>query len=142
MSSPQMQWPSMRLRFARATEERGANRPFVQRLRPSHLDRQLWLDPRASRVSRYAPKTGCCRTIVEAGVNVALGIVFESNTLLTVLNNVVEPFAENAPQCDATYWQLAIGVHGITVLQVNDEQTIQTVIEKRDAFARLRAVPD
>src|SRR6516165_1042491 len=86
--------------------------------------------------------TGRGRSILEAGVNVALRIVLESNTPLTVVNNVVEPFAEDAPQCDAAHRQLAVGALGVTVLQVDGEQTIQTVIEKRHAFARLRGVRD
>src|SRR6516162_7229867 len=81
--------------------------------------------------------SGRCRSILEDGANVALRIVLESNTPLTVVNNIVEPFAEDAPQCDAAHRQLAVGVLGVTVLQVDDKQTIQTVIEKRHAFARL-----
>src|SRR6516164_602856 len=55
MSSPQMQWMSKRLRFARATAERDANRAFVQALRPSHLARRRWLDSLGSRASLCAP---------------------------------------------------------------------------------------
>src|SRR6516162_6887721 len=88
------------------------------------------------------PVTGRCRSILEAGVNVALRIVLESNKPLTVMNNIVEPFAEDATQCGAAHRQLAVGFLGVTVLQVDGEQTIQTVIEKRHAFARLGGVRD
>src|SRR6516225_4061164 len=86
--------------------------------------------------------TGRRRSILEAGVYVALRIVLESNTPLTVVNNIVEPLAEDAPQCDAAHRQFAVGFLGVTVLQVDGEQTIQTVIEKRHAFARLGGVRD
>src|SRR6516162_6381464 len=94
----------------------------------------------ARAIGPYQHITGRCRSILEAGVNVALRIVLESNKPLTVVNNIVESFAEDAPQWNAAHRQFAVGFLGVTVLQVDGEQTIQTVIEKRHAFARLGGV--
>jgi hypothetical protein len=58
------------------------------------------------------------------------------------LNNVVEPFDKDTAKCDAAYRQFTLVVLAITLPQVDDQQSIQVVIEKRDAFARLGAVFD